>query len=302
MNNLIQIPPNKIKAIVVILVLLPGFLLAQIDMPPASPIANWTHQLGFSQIELHYSRPHRRGRKIFGKLVPYNVLWRTGAGESTRITFSEDIKFGSKWVKAGKYALYSIPGHDEWIVILNTDATLHGDIGYDDKKDALRIKVASQITKETYESFTIELVDFTPDYKASLELKWENTAIKIPICSNADSLIMDQIKENLIDATSTSPAISYRAALYYFTNNKDLSQALQWSQLAAKTDQENFNYIELYAKLLESLERYAEAITAGERALEIARASNSIEEIPFLEEKIKEWKHLAHLKHTKGGQ
>lgn len=214
------------KTCILIVFLIPSFMMAQIDLPPASPDASWNHQLGFTQIDLSYSRPQMRGRKIFGALVPYDVLWRTGAGESTRIKFSEDIVFGGKLVKKGQYGLYSIPGKEEWIIILNQDATLHGDFGYDEKKDVLRVKVKPTNSPTTNESFTIELTDFKPDYSASLEMKWENTSIKVPIMSTADDRIMAQIQENLIVKKVENAGLLNKGAQYYFFNKKDLNQAL----------------------------------------------------------------------------
>jgi hypothetical protein len=109
---------------------------AQIELktPPPSPEAEWKQKVGFTDISITYERPLMRGRKIFGTLVPFDQIWRTGAGESTRIRFSDDIKFGSQTVKKGYYSLFTIPNPSEWTIILNTDTTSHGTSGYDEKK------------------------------------------------------------------------------------------------------------------------------------------------------------------------
>ncbi len=274
------------------LLLFPSFLIAQIDIPPASPDASWSHQLGFTQISVSYSRPHMRSRKIFGALVPYDLLWRTGAGESTRIKFSEDIEFGGKTVKKGQYGLYTIPGKEAWTIILNEDATLHGDFGYDDKKDVLRVKVKPQESVATQESFTIELREFKPDYSAVLELKWENTIINIPILSSADSKVMAQIQENLMVQKVENAGLLYKGAQYYFLQNKDLNQALDWSKKAQIIDEENLNYILLTTKILESQNRYSEAYKSAEKALELAKKKDMVDEILLVEQMLSKWKNI----------
>lgn len=278
------------KTFILIVFLIPSFMMAQIDLPTASPDAAWTHQVGFTQIELSYSRPHMRNRKIFGALVPYDVLWRTGAGESTRIKFSEDIVFGGKLVKKGQYGLYSIPGKEEWIIILNQDATLHGDFGYDEKKDVLRVKVKPTNSPTTNESFTIELTDFKPDYSATLEMKWENTSIKVPIMSTADDRIMAQIQENLIVKKVENAGLLNKGAQYYFFNKKDLNQALEWSITSETLNVDNINYSVLTANILERLKRYPEAIESAQKALELARKKDMTDDVKNLEEKIKDLK------------
>ena len=280
------------KFLNIILLLFPVLLIGQIDLPSASPDASWTHQLGFTQINLSYSRPHMRGRKIFGALVPYNKLWRTGAGESTRIKFSEDISFGGQLVKKGNYALYTIPGQDEWIIILNEDATLHGDFGYDEKKDALRVVVKPVMSDQNYESFQIELTGFTPDYESILKLNWENTEIRITIVSQADDKIMAQIHEQLIANKSDIPSLLNRGAQYYYVHHKDLNQALEWSQNSEIMVSDNLNYSLLTTNLLESLKRYPEAVKSAEKALGLAIKKEKAEEVKRLENMIAEWNKL----------
>jgi Protein of unknown function (DUF2911) len=279
------------KTVIFIVFLFPSLLSAQIDLPPASPDASWTHQLGFTQIDMSYSRPQMRGRKIFGSLVPYHVLWRTGAGESTRIKFSDDIKICGQSVMKGQYALYSIPGPDEWTIILNADATLHGDFGYDQKKDVLRVKVRPTISPKTQESFTVELTDFQADYSAVLRLSWENTIINIPVMTNADSRIMAQINDHLIQKSGGNAGLLNKGAQHYFSQKKDLNQALVWSQKSESIVSDNYNYTYLTTIILEDLKRYADAIHSAERALEIVRKKNMVEEAKHLEEKIAEWTH-----------
>lgn len=171
--------------IVNVLMLLAGFVLAQqpTKKPTPSPEAAFTQQFGESEIQVAYARPSAKGRKIFGGLVPFDSLWRTGASECTVITLKEDVIIGGKKMSAGKYSLFTIPSANEWTVVLNSDVSMHGTFGYDAKKDVHRFTVKPMKTDRFYESFTIEINDFTPQGSASLNIIWENTMVQIPLQS-----------------------------------------------------------------------------------------------------------------------
>ena len=176
---------KKILIINALLALSFGLVAQQMPVkkPTPSPEAAFTQQFGDSEIQVQYARPSARGRKIFGALVPFDSLWRTGAGESTMLKFKEEVILGDQKVAARKYALFTIPRADEWTIILNADTTLHGIFGYNMAKDVLRFNVKSTKTDRFYETFTIEINDFTPQGAASLNIIWENTMVKIPLKS-----------------------------------------------------------------------------------------------------------------------
>ncbi len=148
---------------------------------PKSYEAAFTQQFGDSEIQVQYARPLARGRKIFGALVPFDSLWRTGAGECTSIKFKEEVIVGDKKIAVGKYSLFTIPSTNEWTIILNSETTMHGTSGYDAQKDVHRFKVKSEKTERFYETFTIEINDINTKGEASLNLIWENTMVKIPL-------------------------------------------------------------------------------------------------------------------------
>ena len=164
---------------------LSGFALAQqpVKKPTSSPEAAFTQQFGDSEIQVQYARPSAKGRKIFGGLVPFDTLWRTGASECSVLTLKEDVIIGGKKLGAGKYSLFTIPSANEWTVILNADVSMHGTNGYDAKKDVHRFSVKPMKTARFYETFTIEINDFTPQGSASLNILWENTMVQIPLQS-----------------------------------------------------------------------------------------------------------------------
>jgi hypothetical protein len=131
------------------------------------------------KVELGYCRPMMKDRKIFGELVPYNTVWRTGANEATTISFSRTCSFGKRKVKDGKYSLWTIPGEKYWTVILNTETGQWG-TNYDETKDYLRFKIEASKTASTTEQLTIKLQE-TPEKGIDMTLNWENTALNIPI-------------------------------------------------------------------------------------------------------------------------
>ena len=172
---------------VLIINLLCLFALAAMAQEPAKKSfpktteAAFTQQFGLSEIQVAYARPSARGRKIFGALVPFDSLWRTGANECTTIKFREEVVMGDKKIPAGKYSLFTIPGTNEWTIVLNSETTMHGTSGYDAQKDVHRFKVKAEKTDRFYETFTIEINDFDAMGDAFLNLIWENTLVKIPL-------------------------------------------------------------------------------------------------------------------------
>ncbi len=160
-----------------------GMAQAQIKTPAKSPEAAFTQQFGDSEIQVAYARPLVRGRKIFGELVPFDTIWRTGAKDCTTLAFQEEVIMGNKIMPAGKYALFTIPNKEEWTIVLNSDTTLHGATGYDINKDLHRFKVKSLKSDRFYETFTIEINDFTTRGEAFLNLIWENTMVPIQLKS-----------------------------------------------------------------------------------------------------------------------
>jgi hypothetical protein len=157
----------------------------KIDFPQASPLASVKERVGVTAISIDYSRPSARERKIFGGLVPYGDVWRTGANAATKITFSTDVKLGGAAVPAGSYALFTIPGQSEWTVILSKVVDDQwGSYAYNQKDDQARIKVKSVAMAEPMETMTIGLQDMHAG-KANLVIAWEKT--KVPIESTPTS-------------------------------------------------------------------------------------------------------------------
>ena len=257
--------------------------------PPSSPKAFFTQQLVKGDITITYSRPLVRGRKIFGGLVPFDSLWRTGAGDATTIHLTEDIILGNKILHAGKYALFTVPAEREWTIIINADTSLHGADDYDITKDIHRFKVKAEKSNSFSEAFTIELNEITNRGDGFLNLSWENTLVKIPIKSVVDEKIMSEINTRLINSKEQNAELFFEAANYYYTTGRDLNQAASWAAAAEKADTENFNYPYLLQKILADLKDYKAAIPVAIRAIAIAQKGKKTSYVNALKKRVAEW-------------
>ena len=285
------------KTILTGLIILQSLLLSaqdkvQIRVTSASPAASFEQEVGSGKIKITYSRPLVRGRKIFGELVPFDKLWRTGASDCTVITTSEDISFGNNVLKAGSYSIFSIPSINEWTIIVNSDTTLHGETGYDEKKDIMRFKVPLEKSPNFYETFTMELNDINSKSEAVLKILWENTMVKIPVKSKEDDTIVALIDQHIIKGKTQDANLLFQAANYYYSTNRDYKQAIIWLLEAEKINPQNFYYPNLRQKLASENKDYTIAIEAAKRAISIADKEKMKKTIDSLNNKISDWEIL----------
>lgn len=144
-------------------------------------IAKTTHEPSDTYVKIVYGQPYKRDRQIFGNLVPYNEVWRTGANEATELTTTQDIRFGGKRLEAGTYALFTIPRKDDnWTVILNGELGQWGAFEYDDAHDVMRVEASSMTKEKVTEAFTIEFSEIEND-STNIVIQWDQTVVKIPI-------------------------------------------------------------------------------------------------------------------------
>lgn len=283
------------KTILTGLIILQSLLLSaqdkvQIRVTSASPAASFEQEVGSGKIKITYSRPLVRGRKIFGELVPFDKLWRNGASDCTVITTSEDISFGNNVLKAGSYSIFSIPSINEWTIIVNTDISLHGETGYDEKKDVMRFKVPIEKSPSFYETFTIELNDINSKGEAFLKILWENTLVKIPIKSGEDDTLLALIDQHVIKGKTQDANLLFQAANYYYSTNRDYKLAMTWLLEAEKLKPENFYYPNLRQKIASELKDYNNAIAAAKRAVTLADKEKMKSTIEILNKRIADWK------------
>jgi len=245
----------------------------QIQMPQASPSAKIIQKVGLTDVSIDYSRPSTKGRKIFGELVPYGDVWRTGANGATVITFSTNVTVGGQAVPAGSYALYSIPGKNDWTIILSKKTELWGSIGYQQSDDMVRFVVPASKTSKKYETFEISFNNFT-DNSADVSMKWETTRVDFKIATEVDPIVMADIKKLVIDTETTDPALLFQAASYYFTNSKDLNQAYAWAKTSTDSDPKYWT-VHLRAKIEMALGMKTEALDSATKSKAMAQKENN---------------------------
>lgn len=202
-----------------------------INVPTLSPFAEIKQEVALTEVKLTYSRPSAKGRKIFGGLVPFGEVWRTGANASTKLTFTEDVTISGNPLKAGTYALYTIPGEEEWTIIIHKNITLRalaGDV-YKPENDAFRFQVKPDKLADIAETFTIGFANIRTD-SVEVVLSWATTSVRFPIMFDVDSQVDKQIAEVLpAEQPANSKAFNlFRAAEYYLHNDRDLAKALGW--------------------------------------------------------------------------
>lgn len=259
----------------ILTIVAPIMVCGQIAYPPASPTFELKGTVGLTEVKVVYSRPSAKGRKVAGELIPFNEVWRTGANASTKISFSTDVKLNGNPVPAGTYALYSLFTEEEATIILSNNLELWGAIGYDPKDDQLRFKVPVKHPSSHYETFTISFSDFAMN-SANLNLKWEHTKVLFNIESEVDAIVMKQIKEQVIDASSADANTYFQAATYFFETNRDTEQALEWVNKAIKLRKEKAYWIvHLQAKLLARLKRKEAATAAAKESIELAQLAGN---------------------------
>jgi hypothetical protein len=257
-------------------------LKAQINTPRPSPSSTVTQKIGLADVSVNYSRPSAKGRKIFGEVVPFDKIWRTGANEPTKLSFSDTVTVEGKKLSPGDYALYTIPGLTEWTIIIGKNPkTSAGE--YKDDQEAARFKVKSEKGCADVETFTIDFANLTTN-SALLQLSWEKTIVKFKIENEVDSKVMAQIKQKMEDTQ-----MYFQAASYYYDTNRDMNQALEWINKATAKDPK-FWMLHLKAKIQVKLKDCKGAIESAQKSNELAKEAKNDEYVKFNEKLIADCK------------
>lgn len=258
----------------------------QLKVPAPSPLQTLKQNFGLSEITIEYSRPSAKGRVIFGDLVPYGKVWRTGANSATKITFGEDVTLEGKAVTAGTYALYTVPGKDNWEIMLYKDLTLGGNVAeYKNENEVARVKVKPTSLTEKVETFSINVANMTAT-TAQIEICWENTRAAFGVSVNIDEKIM----KNIETVMSKDGRPYHQAASYYFDNNKDLKTALDWADKAFQINPKAYWSAHLKAKIQLKMNDKKGAIETAEKSLALAKEDNDNSYIKMNEQLIAEAK------------
>lgn len=247
---------------------------AQVLMPQSSSSQTLIQEFGLGKVTVKYSRPNIKGRSISVDLAPYNEVWRTGANDATVISFSDAVMLEGNAVSPGEYALFTIPGKDEWTIILNKETKQWGSYSYKQSEDVLRFKVKTTRLKENIETFTIAFNDVTTS-TARLDLLWGKIRVSVNLTTDVDSKVMARIDE----AMKSEKKPYYPAAVYYFENGKDLSKALEWINIAEASDQKAPWFKYQKARIQLKMGDKVGAAQTAKAGIEAAKAMNNVEYI-----------------------
>lgn len=245
---------------------------AQVKLPPASSSQTVTQGLGISTVTLTYSRPNMNGREIFGGLVPYDEVWRTGANSLPLLTFDGTVMIAGTPVEAGTYGLLTIPGKDKWTVIFSKNTEQWGAYSYNQEEDLFRFDVKPEGLSEPVETFTISFSDVQPQ-SAQLDIIWEQSKISFDLVVDQDAEIMASIDE----AMKGDKKPYFQAAQYYYKNDKDIQKALEWVNEADKSPTPA-PYIKYWKALIQLKAGDKQgAIATATQGVEIAKQQNNTE-------------------------
>jgi hypothetical protein len=257
---------------------------SELVFPAASPLCSFKQRIGVADVEISYSRPGIKGRKIFGGLVPFGKVWRTGANQATKLTVSTPIKLNGHEVAPGTYAIFSIPDNDEWTIILNKELEPMGTSKYDEKLDVLRLTVKPSVLDHTVENMHIE-IDPISDTSASLDILWEKTKVSIKI--EVDFLDNLTATVDSVMSSNQDGKPYFQAALFYFNHGKDLKKAKEWVE-AAIVERPIYPFHFTKAKILAKLGDKVGALAIAKEAAESAKNANDTGFAGLIDEFIKQ--------------
>ena len=263
---------------------------SQIKTPRVSPATEITQMVGLTEIKIKYSRPSARDRDIFGELVPFNKIWRTGADNSTKINFSTDVSIGDELIKAGEYSIFSIPDKNKWQIIFYSETDLWGvprdwsddKISYSFFVDVKKIKKDSFI-----ETFLISFENITNN-DVDIKIGWENTSVVL----NIEVPTLELVENDIKNVMSGNPSSSdyYAAAVYYKQENIKLDKALEWINLAIDmSDSPRFWQYRQQSLIMAANGKYTEAIEAANNSLKLAKDANNESYVKMNKESISNW-------------
>jgi hypothetical protein len=275
------------KLIVVLsLMLVATTVKAQIDAPQPSPSAKAMQTVGLTEVTLEYSRPAKRGRDIFGELVPFDKLWRTGANSNSMITFSDDVKFAGTDVEAGTYAVYTKPGKKEWTVMLYNDTSNWGNPRtWDEDKVVATATVETKKLKNEVESWTMAINEVSME-GAHLQMMWDETLVAVPF-----SVPTAAKTQASIDKVMAGPSADdyYSAATFYLDANKNLQQAHEWISEAVEGRPEAY-WMHRKKSLIEAkMGNKSAAIASAKTSLTLAEDAKNMDYVKLNTDSLKEW-------------
>jgi len=250
-----------------------GMMIAQaqaVKTPSPSTSQTVKQEFGLGSVELSYSRPNMKGRKIFGDLVPYNAVWRTGANSATTLTFSDEVIIGGTKVPAGKYGLLTIPGATEWTIVISKQTDVTSPAAYKQDQDVVRLKANAVAMPFEIETFTI-MFSAVKSNSVEVGIMWDKTYVPFTVSADIDTKVMAQI-----DAAMNKDNKPYfQSAMYYMENGKDLNKANEWLDKAIAQNPSAFWIWHQKANCLAKLGKKSDAVTAANKSIELAKAAKN---------------------------
>ena len=243
---------------------------ALLDLPRDSQHSAVTQRIGITDITISYSRPLVKGRPIWGKLVPYNEVWRTGANENTTIKFTDDVSIEGKPLPKGVYALFTIPGENQWTIIFSKVHTAWGSFTYNQADDALRVTVKPQAS-DPHEALAFDFDDVKAD-SAVATLRWEKVSVPFKVDVKVHDIVQASLPNQLQGLAQYTWEGWDDAATYLLTNKYDLNQALQYEETSIRTEPRFDNYL-TKSQILEAMGRKDDSEAAKKNALDRATAA-----------------------------
>jgi Protein of unknown function (DUF2911) len=242
----------------------------KVDFPQASPACTIKQRVGITDIEVDYSRPGVKDREIFGTVVPYDQVWRTGANQATKIIFSRPVTLNGTEIPAGTYALMTIPGKDEWTIIINKGSEQWGAYKYDEKADVARIKATPVALDKVVDAFTIEFNKIR-DESADLNLVWDKVEVPIKVEAKFVDKLVSQVEDVMASDAKEKPY--FQAARFYYDHDLDMNKAKKWVD-AAIAEKDLFYMDYLKAQILAKLGDKKAAIETAKHSSELAEKAH----------------------------
>lgn len=256
---------------------------AQLKTPAPSPSQTIKQDFGLSSIELSYSRPGIKGRKIFGDIVPFGNVWRTGANNATTLTFGDEVTIGGTKIPAGKYGLLTIPDKKSWTLIITKQTDVTSPAAYKQEMDVVRVVSEVSKMKSAAETFTMQFANIKPA-SCELYIMWDKSTVVLPITTEIDGKIM----ANIDQAMKGDKPPYFQAAMYYMENGKDLNQSLAWFNKAVEAQPNAFWIQHQWANCLAKLGKVSEAKTAAQKSKELAAEAKNDDYVKLNEKLLKE--------------
>ena len=270
-----------------------NMIMAQLEIPAASPKSKLFQTVGLTEISVEYSRPSVKNRNIFGSLVPYDKIWRTGADESTKISFSDDVLINSATLKAGTYSLYTIPNTNYWDIIFYAETNVWGvPRNWDENKVVLKTRVDSYNLPESIKAETLQIsFDFLTNDAAVMAILWDNTYVPVRINVPTTKNVMLKISEVL----NNKPTFSdyYKAAVFMNDQKIDAKKALEYMELAMDSNENpRFWQLRQYSLILAENKLLKKAISVAKKSLKMAEKAGNENYIKMNKVSIQNWRNL----------